>query len=49
LLTIPASQVTVTDIYGASKVVRDADDGVVDQKTIVPVNGRPLYIKIDQP
>ncbi len=48
-LVVPASRVTVTDIYGTSQVVHDADDGVVDQKTVISVNGRPLYIKIDQP
>lgn len=47
-LTVWGKRATVQDIYGKSKaVITDAQDGTVDDKVQIPINGEPVYIQID--
>jgi hypothetical protein len=45
-LRIPASMVTVRDIYGASYNLSDSQDGQVDGYVTVDVGGQPRYIEV---
>lgn len=47
-LRVPGSQATVSNIYGTSHVVRDADDGAADGQISVQVGAQPVYVEINQ-
>ena len=46
-LLIPASLVTVRDIYGSSYPLSDGQDGQVDGYVTVNVSGQPVYVEVD--
>lgn len=48
LLSVWGKRATVQDIYGKTKaVITDGQDGTVDGKVTIPINGEPIYIQID--
>ena len=45
-LQLPGSQATVRNIYGATNVVTDGADGVLDGRITIGVSGQPVYVEV---
>lgn len=43
-MTVPASFVKITDLYGNSSVLDDAGDGIVDGKVVLEIGPNPIYV-----
>jgi hypothetical protein len=46
LLRLPAAVVTVYDMFGASQVITDGNDGVIDGYVTLAITGQPVYIEV---
>jgi len=45
-LRLTGAEVTVIDMVGATSTIKDAADGKTDNHVVVPVTGRPIYVRV---
>lgn len=46
-LSLVSDQATVRDVFGNATIVTDGQDGVVDGRVTVDIDGRPVYVEME--